>query len=214
MRDLLIIGARGYGREVYSLALSSAGWGTRFVVKGFLDDKTDALDSFEGYPPILSSVESYEVQANDIFVCALGDVRYKTKYAQMILNKGGEFTTLIHSTAFIDPMSTIGKGCLIGAFTYVACGVVIDDFATIQHHVTFGHDVHVSKWCQINSQSFMGGWVEVAERATIHTGAKVLPNLSVGQGAIVGAGAVVTKPIDNETTVIGVPARTLGFHSL
>lgn len=61
MKNLLIIGARGFGREIYNLALESIGYGTEFTIKGFLDDKKEALDGYDGYPSIISSVENYAV---------------------------------------------------------------------------------------------------------------------------------------------------------
>ena len=109
MKHLLIIGARGFGREIYNSATESIGYGTEFDIKGFLDDKADALDGFDGYPPIISSVEAYEPLHGDVFVCALGDVKYKIKYAQIILEKGGEFITLIHNSAYISKNVKIGK---------------------------------------------------------------------------------------------------------
>lgn len=89
MKSLIIIGARGFGREVFDLAKECSGFGSEFYIKGFLDDKKDALVSFSNYPPILDSVEKYKIQENDIFVCALGDVVDKKKYVSLILAKGG-----------------------------------------------------------------------------------------------------------------------------
>ena len=54
MKNLLIIGARGFGREVYNTALESVGYEKEFIVKGFLDGKSDALNGYEGYPPIIN----------------------------------------------------------------------------------------------------------------------------------------------------------------
>ena len=62
MKHLLIIGARGWGREVYNMLPDCIGYGTEYEVKGFLDDKADALDGMPGYPPIIDSVEHYEPQ--------------------------------------------------------------------------------------------------------------------------------------------------------
>lgn len=59
MRHLLIIGARGWGREVYDIAMACVNAGADFTVKGFLDDKADALDGYDKYPRILGPVESY-----------------------------------------------------------------------------------------------------------------------------------------------------------
>ena len=59
MKNLVIIGARGWGREVYDIAMACISSGANFSVKGFLDDKTDALKGYLNYPPILDSVEAY-----------------------------------------------------------------------------------------------------------------------------------------------------------
>ena len=96
MKNLLIIGARGWGREVYDIATACITDGASFVVKGFLDDKADALNIYKNYPPIIGPVESYEIQRDDVFVCALGDVFYKEQYVKLILDKGGTFISLIH----------------------------------------------------------------------------------------------------------------------
>ena len=65
MKHLIIIGARGAGRETFLTATKSFGYGHEFDIKGFLDGKTDALDGLPGYPPILSSVESYQVEEGE-----------------------------------------------------------------------------------------------------------------------------------------------------
>ena len=91
MKNLLIIGARGFGREVYNLFLESKSNLPDIQIKGFLDDKADALDSFSNYPSIISSVEDYIIEETDVFVCALGDVNYKKKYVEIIKSKGGKF---------------------------------------------------------------------------------------------------------------------------
>ena len=85
MKNLVIIGARGYGREVYNLATQCKGFNKEYVIKGFLDDNTEALNSFEGYPQIISPVEIYVPKENDIFVCALGSVKWKKHYVELIL---------------------------------------------------------------------------------------------------------------------------------
>ena len=52
MKQLIIIGAGGMGRTMYSNALECVGYGTEFIVKGFLND-FPSLDQFENYPPII-----------------------------------------------------------------------------------------------------------------------------------------------------------------
>ncbi len=90
MRNLYIIGARGFGREVYNLYLISKPMLRDVECIGFLDDNEHALDNYKNYPPIVSSVENFIPQENDVFICALGDVKSKKKYTENIRSKGGK----------------------------------------------------------------------------------------------------------------------------
>ena len=88
---LVVIGASALGRETFCYARACG-----MTVKGFLDSRARVLDSFEGYPPIISSVEEYEVAQGDVFVCAVGDTEARRQYVESILSKGGEFVSVIH----------------------------------------------------------------------------------------------------------------------
>jgi sugar O-acyltransferase (sialic acid O-acetyltransferase NeuD family) len=209
MKDLIIIGARGFGRVIFNLAISCPGYKSEYRIKGFLDDKTDVLDDFEGYPPILGSVENYEIQKDDVFICALGDVKSKKKYSEIILDKGGKFISLIHPTAIIGTNVKIGKACIISSNAYISCDVKIDDFVTIQPFTVISHNVEVGKWCHLDAYMFLGGEVKLEEAATIHTGAIIHPKKKIQNGAIVGAGAMVIRNVKSNTTVYGNPAKLL-----
>ena len=69
MNQLIIIGSRGWGREVFAAAKGTRAYRSgEFVIKGFLDSKTDALDGLKGtYPPILCAPEDYTIQPDDVF---------------------------------------------------------------------------------------------------------------------------------------------------
>jgi len=209
MKNLLIIGARGCGREVFHQVKACEGYNTEFRIKGYLDDKTDALNDFPGYPPIIDSVENYEIHTNDVFVCALGDVKFKKKYAQIIINKGGEFISIIPATIKIGLNTRIGKGCILTRDTIISCDVTIGDFVSVQAYSVIGHDARIGNWCQLNSFCFIGGSAELADEVTINPGAIIHPHRKVGKGSIVGAGAFVTKNIGENTTVFGNPAAKL-----
>jgi len=207
MNNLLIIGARGFGREIFNSATESLGYGTEFQIKGFLDDKFDALDKFEGYPPIISSVEDYQIEDGDIFVCALGDVRYKEKYVNMILNRGGVFPTLVHKTAYISKNVELGRGCLVLAGARIHCDVKVGNFVTFQPYSIIGHDVQIGDWCHINAYADCGGGSIIGNRVTLHTTSFVLPKAVIGDGATIGAGSVTLLRVKAGQTVFGVPAK-------
>lgn len=209
MKHLIIIGARGFGREVFYLAQHSKGYGEIFDIKGYLDDKNDALEGYAGYPPIINSVENYTVEEDDVFVCALGDVYCKKKYVSIIIEKSGEFISLIHESAYILPSARIGNGCLIFHNAQISADVEISDFVTIQPSVFLGHDAKIGKWSHLNTGSICNGFVEIGEMATIHTCAVIAPRKKIGHGCTVGACSFVTRSIKDGITVMGNPARKL-----
>lgn len=206
MKNLIIIGARGFGREVYNLATETNGYGVDFIVKGFLDDDFKVLIGYEGYPQILSEVETYIVESDDVFICALGDVKYKRKYTQLILEKGGHFISLVHPSASISKNTKIGIGCIVCRNVEISCDVKIGDFVTLLFSAVCGHDVEIGDWSHIGCHAMCAGFVRVGSMATIHTGAIIHPRKEVGCNATVGAGSVVIRKVKEHVTVFGIPA--------
>ena len=209
MKNLLIIGARGWGREIFNMLPHCMGYGTEYVVKGFLDDKTDALDGMAGYPPIIDSVEHYTPQQDDVFTCALGDANWKKHYVEILLKRGGVFINILHNTVTIGRNTILGTGCIICENVGISCDIVVKDFVTIQTYATVGHDVRIGNYCHLGVRSFMGGYSLLGELTTIQTCAIVLPKIRVGNNCTVGAGAVVIKKVKDGETVYGNPARKL-----
>ena len=211
MKHLIIIGARGWGREVYALAKSCVGYNEEYDIKGFLDDKTDALDGMAGYPPIVGAVETYEIQADDVFVCALGDNVWRKHYADIILKRGGQFINLIQKNAYIGQNTKLGKGCVICHDVSISCDITIGDFVNFQRLVDIGHDAHIGNYCSLGNKSFMGGGSCIEAGTMVHTGAIILPHVHVGKNCTVGAGAVVIKRVKDGDTVFGNPAKVFKF---
>jgi len=209
MKNLIIIGARGAGREVIDAATRCVGYGTEWEIKGFLDDDRTTLDGFKGYPPILDSVEQYAVQENDVFVCPLGNPKYKKIYAEKIMSKGGQFINLIPPYAMPNEYVTLGTGIIIHAFTAISAGVSVGNMVTVQSHLIIGHDAEVGAYSQLSSFSFIGGYSKLGECVAVNAGATIIDRITIGDYATVGAGSVVIKNIKAGTTVFGNPAREI-----
>ncbi|MFN3908656.1 MAG: acetyltransferase [Flavobacterium sp.] len=206
--NLVIIGASGLAREVYDLAHTCYGHLSNFKVKGFLSDGPSNIDQM-GYPKVLSTVADYEIEDGDAFFCAIGKVLDRKKTTDIIKSKGGEFINLIHPTAIISPSAKIGKGVAIKAYSSIASDVTIGDFVYLQSSVIIGHDVIIESYCHVNSFAFFAGYVHVETLCTINAGAKLIQNVHVGSGATVGVGSVVLKKVKPNTTVFGIPAKSL-----
>lgn len=211
MERLVIIGAGGFGREIYATALRLEERGAAWKVKGFLDDRAGLLDGL-GYPhPILGSVEQYEPAEEDVFVCAQGDPAHRRRYTEMIVARGGRMTNLLHWTSLTTPRIAWGVGCVIGPFCSLSTEIRVGDSVFLNSHVAIGHDVEIGAYCQLQSFAFVGGGASIGEGVTLQPHAVVLPGARVADGAVVGAGSVVLRKVAARTTVFGVPATPLGF---
>lgn len=209
MKNLIVIGASGMGREIYLFASQCHGHGYDFIVKGFLDDRPRILDGYSGYGPILGSVEAYVIQKQDVFVCALGDPLARKKYAEMIKQRGGHFQTLVHHRTGIYTTTTLGEGCIVEADVHISTDVKIGSCTAIFGFTTIGHDAVIGDYCQLGASSFVGGRVELGDCVTLHPGARVVPNKRVGMGATIGAGSVAVWDVKPGDTVFGIPAVIL-----
>lgn len=211
MKHLVIIGARGAGRETYETALHTVDYDNKvYDIKGFLDDKKDALDLYEGYPPILGAVETYVPCNDDIFVCALGEPVWRKHYVDIILAKGGKFVTLIDKTARVCTNAKIGKGCVIRRMVEISNDTTIGDFSYLQPFTDIGHDAVIGKFCHLNTNSFMGGYSQLEDMVTLQTHAVLLPHKKAGEGSTIGAGSVAIRNVKAGITVFGIPAMRLG----
>jgi len=210
MREILIIGARGFGRKVFDLISSIKSFNNNYCVKGFLDSDSCKLEGFDNYPKIISSVEDYEIKKNDVFVCALGDVIYKKYYANIIKTKGGKFINVINENFNLDSNVEIGKeGVIIFQNSIISCDSVIGDFVTLQPNVVLGHDTTIGDNCHIDSFVFTGGFSKISNNVTIHTRATILPHIEVKDNVIVGACTLVNKNVEKNKVVVGIPSKEL-----
>ncbi len=200
-KRLVIIGASAMGRETYAYAQEAG-----MPVKGFLDSRADILGERMGYPPILGSVEDYRIEASDVFVCAVGDPNIKRRYAQIVRERGGDFVSIIHPTAYIGMNMRIGKGCIVAPHASVSNDTTLGDHVIVNLNASISHDNVISTGCTICPGCHLAGWVTLGEDVFIGIGACIIPHVSLGARVFVAAGALVTKSCDTGR-LLGVPAR-------
>ena len=208
MKNLIIIGAGGMGRTVYSNALESVGYGEKFVVKGFIDDNLKALDGFPNYPPVIDTIRDYQPQEDDVFVSSMGGASRKACMEE-IIQRGGEFIELIHKTARLLTNAKLGKGNFIGAYTVIGNDAVVGDYNMIQAYTVIGHDAKVGSFNRIDTHVTCVGGIVIEDDVNIHTSAVISHNVVVETGAHVGALSFVIRRVKAGTTVMGNPAKKL-----
>ena len=208
MKNLIIIGAGGMGRTLYSNALESVGYGEKFVVKGFIDDNLKALDGFENYPPIVDTIRDYQPQEGDVFVSSIGGAA-RRPCMEEIIRRGGEFLQLVHNTARIYTGAKMGKGNFIGAYTVIGNDATVGDYNMIQSYTVIGHDAKIGNWNRIDTHVTCVGGTIIEDDVNIHTSAVISHNVVVETGAHVGACSFVFRKVKAGTTVMGNPAKRI-----
>ena len=121
----------------------------------------------------------------------------------------------------IQKGASIGKNCKISSHTFICEGVTIDDEVFVGHNVSFINDMFPKAVNEDGSMQTDDDWkmveTRVKRRASIGTSATILGGVTIGENALVGAGAVVTKDVPDHAVVAGNPARIIrienGNHS-
>jgi UDP-2-acetamido-3-amino-2,3-dideoxy-glucuronate N-acetyltransferase len=117
--------------------------------------------------------------------------------------------------AFVEVQKNafIGARCKISSHAFVCEGVTIEDEVFVGHHACFTNDLLPRACRPDGSLQTDADWMvvptTVKRRASIGSGAVILPGVTIGEGAMVGAGAVVTKDVPPRTIVAGNPARVI-----
>jgi acetyltransferase-like isoleucine patch superfamily enzyme len=123
--------------------------------------------------------------------------------------------TKIGAFVEIQKNSRVGKRCKISSHTFVCEGVDIEDNVFIGHGVMFTNDIFPRATAAAGGLQTEADWkvekTRVCKGASIGSGATILCNLTIGENAIVGAGAVVTKDVPPNAIVAGCPAKFLRF---
>lgn len=209
MRSMIIIGAGGFGREVYQWALQSLAQGVEWKVRGFLDDNVAALAGKSCSGPLLGKLEDHEPAPEEVFVCAIGNPVIKKHCVETILGRGGRFDRIIHRTSVVTQSASIGVGTILCPYSVVSSDVRIGEHVGINLHATVDHDAVVGDWSQINCHADVTGGVVLEEAVFVGSHASILPRVRIGRGATIGAGAIVMQSVPEGVTVTATPARPL-----
>lgn len=232
MKDLYIIGAGGFGREVawlverinnsvssYSTTTGIKGANGEeqtqpiWNVKGFIDDNP-ALQgqTLDGYSVLGSCEDLVRIaDENTYCICAIGGAKTRKKIIEKMDGKV-QFATVIDPTVQMSSSIEIGEGSIICAGTIITVDEKIGNHVIINLDCTIGHDDVLDDFVTLYPSVNVSGCCHLGECVEMGTGSQIIQGLSVGSGTIVGASACVVKDLPSEVTAVGCPAKVIKKH--
>jgi len=208
MYDIIIVGAGGFGREVYHWAKDSFSK-YQYKIKGFLDDNPKILDNYNKDIGIIGDLDGYEIEKQDRFVFAIGDIDVKKPLVTRLKKKGAKFLTLIHPTAIVANTAKIGQGVIICPFVIVTDNAQLGDFVMMNIYSSCGHDVKVGNYCILSPYATLNGFVVLENEVFLGTHTTVIPYKKIGHKSKISANSVVMRDVPANKIVFGVPGKPI-----
>ena len=193
-RDIIIVGAGGFGREAAWTIERLGGQGAEWRIIGFADDDPAlAGTSVEGYP-VLGSVEkaSLDHPGAAMFV-AIGDNATRERIYRRL--RGHDFPALIDPKAQISPTTEFKHGSFIGAGAVIQVGSELGKFTVVGSNAIVSHDAVVGDFVNIGPGSVIASGVKVGNAVSFFANASTMPWITIGEGATVSCGVGVKSDL-------------------
>lgn len=211
LKDLYIIGAGGFGREVAWLVERINQVEATWNIKGFIDDNKSIQGHTEDGYPVLGGTDYLLNQQKEIWViCAVGSAKVRKSIIEKLqVNPNIRFATVIDPSVILSDRIKIGVGTIICAGTILTVDINVGNHVIINLDCTLGHDDVIEDFVTIYPSVNVSGNVLVETCAELGTGMQIIQGKKIGKESILGAGAVVVKDIPEKCTAVGSPARVI-----
>lgn len=205
---LHIFGAGGFGREVAWLVRQA--YPEILEITFVVDPAHQAPASIHGIG--VKTPNQVSAGSNTRFVVAIGNPASRRAIAERMILAGHQPITLIHPSVLTSPHVDIGAGTIICANTVITCDVKIGCHVHINLACTIGHDVEIGSYSTISPGVNISGNVHIGREVFVGTNACFVNGsnekpLVIGDGAVIAAGACVTRDVPAGAMVAGVPAE-------
>ena len=209
-----LFGAGGFGREVMPWAIDSVkdslgiSFSKYFIVEAPLSNSVNEIEilTLESFTSLEGSTKYFNV--------AVADSLARERIALELLNLELKPMNLYSKTAIIQNSSKIADGAIVCPNAIITANSEIGRFFHANVFSYVAHDCVIGNYVTFAPRAMCAGNVVIEDHAYLGAGAIIRQGkpgkpLTIGKGAIVGMGAVVTKDVEPFTTVVGNPARPI-----
>ena len=212
MRNLVIYGAGGLAREMYSLLKRDY---CDCNLLGFIDDNVEINTEVIDKVKVIGNQKFLINYPNDILVIiAIANPHLREKIVCELENhRHIKFPSIVSTKIINSTFNKIGKGVIICDGSILTVNVELKDFTIVNPGCFLGHEVVIDKFTTIYPKANISGNTNIGTMTEIGLGSNIIQGLKIGDNSIIGAGAVVIQDIPSNCTAVGVPARPIKYHN-
>lgn len=209
MKDLIIVGASGFGRELLHVVGEINGAKPTWNVLGFIDDNPDALDGMGLQHRILGPISGWEPSGNELYALGIANPATKEKIVPSLKARGASFATILAPGVSVGTGTNLGEGVVSFGLTGISVNVNVGDFVFFNAMVGIGHDVTIGDYCTFGPKACISGGTKLGRCVNVGALASTYPGIAVGDYATIGMNSAAIRRVRPHATVVGVPAKTL-----
>ena len=216
MKKVVIIGGKGTAVVIAEQIFdSSQRFGTEIEVLGFAFDDPAYKNGINGWPVLCGTKEAYakfKDEPDVFFVFALyrSDILKERIALRDSLNIPKErFLSFIHPSAYVARSAKLGKGCIILANCAINNNVSMGDFNTMNTNSLIGHDTVIGNNNFIAAHTCIGSGLQIGNGNFSGLNCSIRNFVKMGDYNLIGMASNVIKDVENNTILVGNPAKPL-----
>lgn len=211
MKDLVIIGTGGAGRETALIVEDINRVNNEWNLVGFIDDNEDLIGkNINGYRVIGNRGYLNSSDKEIYVVIAIANNYVKEKLVKDLTNKNIKYATLIHPSVRMNSSIKIGEGSIIYPGVIMTVDITIGNHVIVSPKCGIGHDTIIEDYVTLLWNVNVSGAERIRQGATLGSGSTIIQGLEIGKNSYVGAGSVVIRDVEENRTAVGVPSRYIG----
>jgi len=212
IKKVYIIGAGGFARETFDVYIDLD---REQDVLGFIEENSSKDGEMLNGRMVhdLSFIQRAQIDKNDfLLIGAMGSTKRKRLLSELEY-EGLHFDTVIHPSVIRSKWTKIGEGSIVTSNVIMTCQVELGKHVIVNLGVHIGHDVTIGSYTTLSPGAEIMGSAVLGEQVYVGTNATIIEHITVGRGAIIAAGTVVTKDVPEMSLVAGVPATVKKIYT-
>lgn len=213
-KSIIILGTGGNCVDILDaiLEINDQAPHPAYTCLGFLDDRADLWGTLIQGLPVLGGLNTASTYFDCLFVNGIGSTKTYSKKLEIIARTGlplDRFETIIHPTASVSRMTSLGFGVVILQNVTVASNVFIGNHVMILPNSIISHDDRVGDGTICAGGVCVSGNVEIGTCCYIGSNSAIREHCKIGARSLIGMGSIILRDVEEGSVVVGNPARLL-----